>query len=364
MMPTPTRVAVYLADQNPQRDRSLGITAVTDQLLTGLSGFEDLELATLVSRSSYRFDGATERSLPYRTDNAVGRLAADNLHEWWGLPSADVTFYPKGFVPWLPRRGDTPRVGFMHDAILVWYAEHYPETRSRAAWTYWLRSLRRSLRNIDTVLTNSEVSRRQLVEAAEGFGVPPPEIVVIPLGSRYETVEPELHASDYVVHLASRELHKRTSWLLETWSGLLRDGHDLPPLRLVGSLPDGAERWVAPPAIIREPFLEEEAFQRCLANAAALVLPSEIEGFGLPAVEAYHLGTPVCYAAGTAMDEILDSPADRGAFGYEADSLLSALEAVLRFSQEDVLAIRQRLLTRYGSQQMAVQVREVLKSVS
>ena len=72
-------------------------------------------------------------------------------------------------------------------------------------------------------------------------------------------------------------------------------------------------------------------------TARALILPSEIEGFGLPALEAYYLGTPVCFVNNTSVEEILGVATKKGGFTLEsADSLFSALDEVMRMSPEDV----------------------------
>ena len=52
-----------------------------------------------------------------------------------------------------------------------------------------------------------------------------------------------------------------------------------------------------------------------------LLLPSEIEGFGLPALEAYYLSTPVVYVRGTAVEEILGERSPGGFVLESADSV-------------------------------------------
>ena len=76
------------------------------------------------------------------------------------------------------------------------------------------------------------------------------------------------------------------------------EGQDLPELKLVGTLPSEAAACVADdPGICSLPHQSEATLIDLVRRARALLLPSEIEGFGLPALEAYFLGTPVCYAA-------------------------------------------------------------------
>ena len=88
-------------------------------------------------------------------------------------------------------------------------------------------------------------------------------------------------------------------------------------LRLVGDLDSrAASLFARMKKVSLVPPLPRDELELCLASSRALLLPSEIEGFGIPAVEAYHLGTPVAYARHTALEEILGANA---AGGFERD---------------------------------------------
>jgi glycosyltransferase involved in cell wall biosynthesis len=337
------RVHFYLADQNPHRDRSRGITEYTDGLLRELSRRPGLELEGLVSLSSYRPRGGdiALRALPFRTDHVPGRLVADHAHALAIRSSADLCHYPKGFLPLLGRpqastrahgrsRARTPVVGTVHDAILQFYADRYPASRSPLAFRYWLGLLARSLARFDLVLTVSEFSKRSIEAFCERHRRACPEVVVTYEGARWESAAPRAEAKrDCVVHLCSPLPHKRTDTLLEFWARL-EDEQDLPPLRLIGNLsPEQSRRAAALRRLEHLPPVSEAELRRALESALALALPSEIEGFGVPALEAYYLGAPVLYVRDTAVEEVLG----RGTpGGFDLDSLESfgaALEEVL-----------------------------------
>src|SRR5207244_1733420 len=126
----------YLADQNPPRDRSLGITAYTQGLITGLLTTSQFDISVLTSRSSYKPEGnVRELSLPFRTAHLPGRLTADFLHPLW-LRRTPIVHYPKGFLPGLRPECDL-LCATVHDVILQYNYNRYPASRSKLAFVYW-----------------------------------------------------------------------------------------------------------------------------------------------------------------------------------------------------------------------------------
>jgi len=78
------------------------------------------------------------------------------------------------------------------------------------------------------------------------------------------------------------------------------------PLVLVGA----AGQWARElPGVILTGEVEDDELAALYTGAHALVLPSEAEGFGLPAVEALACGTPVVAADGPSLREVLDGRA-------------------------------------------------------
>lgn len=328
-------VCFYCADQNPTRDRSRGITHYTYGLISQLRDDRSVALKALVSKSSFAIPVGIERfTLPLRTDHLSGRLVGDHFHPLL-MPQivADIWHYPKGFLPG-GFQVKAKRVGTVADVMLQFDFDHHPESRPKLAFIYWLWMLKHSVQSLDLILTVSEFSKRAIVEFSHRHNLKCPPIVVTYEGV---TVSKEVEAGsigkqDYVVHLASKLSYKASTWLLEQWLSLAESGKDLPELRLVGDLDArGAAIFSKMTNVSLVPPLPKPQLEDLIAKARALLLPSEIEGFGIPAVEAYLLGTPVAYARETALEEIVGSESP-GGFYRDRDSFEVGLTEALNLA--------------------------------
>ncbi len=342
----PIRVAVYTADQNPHRDRSLGITSMTGSLLDAMQQRDDVKVTLVTSRSSYGNAGRieTRSRLPFRTDGTLGRLVCDTFHPWFSHPPCDLWYYPKGYLSLLTRP-HRPMVGTMHDTILQFHADHYPETRSASAFRYWIYVMKNSLRRLDCVMTVSEHAKQQLLEFCVRYQIKPPRIAVTYESSSWESMRFDRKAKrDHVVHLASAAPHKKTNRLLQMWQELQNAGKALPILQLIGSLDAQGRQLVdqLKHVQVSRPLAERE-FAETIGEARALILSSEIEGFGLPALEAYYVGTPVCYVSGTSVDEVVTEAGRFGAFELQdITSFSAALDRALSAAANRLIVFHRR----------------------
>jgi len=254
----------------------------------------------------------------------------------------------------------------MHDAIIQHYADHYPETRTPRAFRYWIRVMKNSLRRLDSVITVSQHAKSQLQQFCDRYQIKSPPIHVT-----YESSSWEQHRSrrwlkrDEVIHLASSAPHKMTNRLLALWQELQRAGRELPLLRLVGSVDDRGKRTISElqHVSIVSP-LDDESLVEAVGSARALLLPSEVEGFGLPALESYYVGTPVCYVAGTSVDEVVTEAGQFGSFELaDSASLHQALQSALGKSSDQIELITDSLFERFSNQRYADRVIETFSNV-
>lgn len=360
----PVSLSIYLADQNPKLGRSLGISRMTEVVMEELQTRTRFDIRGVSSRSSIQanHDG-NHLVLPWQTRTTLTRLLTDHFHpifQWAWQP--DVWYFPKGYLPTLHTLC-SPSVVTIHDTIVQYYADRYPEWRTHTEYRYWARMLQHTLRHADHVLTVSQSSKRQILEFMRRHHLPEKEITVTYEPCLYESIEQPDNPpkQNYVLHLASREPHKRTAWLVEFWAESA--GQDLPPLHVVGTLPDEVVEIANRTAHIqRFPFLDDDALRAQFLGARALVFPSEIEGFGLPAIEAYYLGTPVCFVKGTSVEEVLDVATQSGGFDLDdIGSLHHALDEVMALPVAEVRRIGLKLRETYAASKVVDRMCEIFE---
>ena len=237
-------VDFYLADQNPHRDRSLGITAYTCGLLEELGRLDGLTLFALVSFFLFPPPQAVgDPFAPVPNRSCRGAAGSRSHPEPLSAPAAaDVIHYPKGFLPMIGK-ARRPRVGTIHHTIVAYYAAH-PGYRSSQLNAYWCFLLGRSLTRLDLVLTDSLFSRQAIAAFCDERSISPPRIEVTYLGAKWEALASgqlsTARKGSYAIHLASQLPHKNTHALL-LWQRYQERGGEVPRLLLVGSLTPEAE---------------------------------------------------------------------------------------------------------------------------
>jgi glycosyltransferase involved in cell wall biosynthesis len=367
---SPISISVYLADQNPGHDRSFGISRMSQVVLRALNASGNLRIETVVSKTSQQSPGGVgiQKTLPWGTRGKGIRLLTDHLHPLFhkGESLPDIHYFPKGYLPLL-HLFCRPSVVTIHDTIIQYDEDHYPKWRKPWEYAYWSWLLRHTLGHADRIMTVSESSKRQIQGFMRRHGIPTKEITVTYEPCAYEELpQPEAPSKEnHVIHLSSREPHKRTAHLIRWWHEAENLGRDLPTLHLIGTVPPEVDDLLASTrTIVKRPFLNDTALQAAYRQARALILPSEIEGFGLPALEAYYLGTPVCYVKGTSVEEVLAVATAKGGFVLEdMESLFTALDEVLAMAPEEVRECGFKLRETYAAEKVVERMLAVFHEV-
>lgn len=369
--PDKLKLSVYLADQNPGYDRSMGISRMSETILEEISKSHDVTLHVIASKSSQQgpIDQGASNILPWSTRGKFIRAVTDHFHPILAGNGCkpDVHYYPKGYLPLLSNYCH-PSVLTVHDTIIQYCEDHYPRWRKRREYTYWEMMLKHTLRNADAVLTVSETSKMQIQSFMERHGIPKKELIVTYEPCLYESVpQPERdEKEDFVIHLASCEPHKRTAHLINWWHEAESQGRKLPILHLIGKIPDECKPLLVGSKLLKKrPFIADSELQNTYRRAKALIIPSEIEGFGLPALEAYYLGTPVCYVEDTSVEEILGVATAKGKFSLtSSDSLFAALDEVMAMGSEEIRQCGLNLRKTYAAKKVAQRMMEVFQRLA
>ena len=300
-----------------------------DLLLYGSRDFR-ARLATILAAAAMR----SERSVTGQIYLNVGHTGLNSPY----------------LAPWLMENGLRP-VFLIHDLIPITHPQYCREGEA-------IRHAERignALACARGIVVNSRATEEDLARFARDRGMPVPPCVIAWLGVEPPAVltvpASTAPARPYFVTVGTIEARKNHRMILDVWADLVaRMGQHSPELVIIGQ-----RGWEAREAIdlldrpgplkghIREMGRCDDAeMHRLMAGARALLMPSFVEGFGLPLIEALQMGTPVIASDLDVFREIAgDVPEYRG----PADKA-GWLQAVLDYAGDD--GARERQLSRMG----------------
>jgi glycosyltransferase involved in cell wall biosynthesis len=259
----------------------------------------------------------------------------------------------------VPKSNPIPAIATIQDLIPLDYPRSMPNPARRSAYRAVVQS---SMRIATRIIVPSEATASALIR----HGCKPEKIVVIPLG-----VSPQFRPSTdleqrearrrfgggqiYVAATVSPKAHKNVDGLAQAAAligakagvAVVCNGSETrvpPPLRFIGRLSD-------------------EDLRSFYGGSEVFILPSLIEGFGLPALEALACGTPaVCgvevgalpYIRSGAIEVDVSDPTQIAA---AVQRLLDDTSLRGRLSSEGV-TLSERLTTRRMAEQTLVVYRE------
>ena len=180
----------------------------------------------------------------------------------------------------------------------------------------------RAVRKADHVLAVSERTKRDLVDL---YGVPPKKVTVTPHG-----VDPAFTPGDgshagYLLFVGAVQARKDPLAALDA-----ADAAGL-PLVVAGpeKEPELGRELRARGADVRG-WVDKPELAELYRRAAALLLPSRYEGFGMPALEALASGTPVVLSDDAALREVAG---DAGIYGDLVEGVRTALAERERYAR-------------------------------
>ncbi len=249
-----------------------------------------------------------------------------------GRESLDVFFSPTVYT-YFPLPLGLRAVVTVHDAI----ADRYPELTlpSGRARLFWRLKVSLALAQARLVLTVSDYARREIEEVLRVS----PSRIRVALEAPAESYRPSESSADiravatrvgvptgvgeggggrWFTYVGGFNPHKHVDLVIRALDRLAREfGADTPYLLLVGRVTGDVfhgdqgriRRTIADLELERlvkwTGFLSDADVRQLHSGAVALLLPSQAEGFGLPAVEAAACGAPVIATTASPLPELL-----------------------------------------------------------
>jgi glycosyltransferase involved in cell wall biosynthesis len=206
-------------------------------------------------------------------------------------------------LSWLGQRKDVRGIFMVHDLIPLEYPDHHVAFGVK---------LHRAIVKNSSELASALIVPSQTVRESLSQSFVPPRLATIPTHVellpvspaflRPETEDPALLNQTYYIACGAIDAHKNHILLLQVWKLLVeRQGEFAPKLVIAGFRSVTSKPifdFINQNHQIRQKVyiasgLSTPSLRKLMMSAKALLMPSIVEGFGLPVIEALAQGTPV-----------------------------------------------------------------------
>jgi glycosyltransferase involved in cell wall biosynthesis len=300
-----------------------------------------IHLRNLLGPYITRFTGLAPKGT-YKTELPIVQEGCSNYLFWQQISLSrllfsrkpDVFVAPFNTAPLLIPK-PTKLILVVHDLITF---QKYPNVgrRFRLLLGYWSALTSASIRQSFLVITVSQYSRQEILRR-----FPKAQVKVLP-----NTIEeswyvrndavPLRDRANYILVVSAMSPHKNLDRGLQAYARYAQQaGKVAADLKVVGISKSNADRLDARVRALglRDrvhflPYLSVIELQQIYRNAKALFLPSLMEGFGIPLLEAMASGTPVISSSSTSLPEV-GGNAPRYFDPHNVTDISSALVAVL-----------------------------------
>lgn len=306
-----------LVDYRPALRTRTGVGEYVHELARALVATGDPVKDPLFLFSSSRTDRLAPDAVPGATvidRRWPVRLLNYAWHRWEWPPIETLAGQPFDLVqslhPLLLPAKRAAQVVTIHDLDFL----DHPERTSGEIRRDYGRLAHAHAARADRIITVSEFTASQIVEK---LGISRDRITIASPGAPEWAPRDREPDDAYVLFLSTLEPRKNLGVLLDAYTALLGAGHSLPKLVVAGRPAPGSEEWIARASaaplrshVELRGYVAPEDRRALVAGAAVLVMPSLMEGFGLPLVEAMTLGVPVIASDRGSLPEVLGGAGD------------------------------------------------------
>tara|TARA_R110002094_G_scaffold37038_1_gene49850 strand:+ start:827 stop:2011 length:1185 start_codon:yes stop_codon:yes gene_type:complete len=285
-----------------------GAASIAKAIASGDWGSPDM-----ISRLNPRLDGPRKTGQSFLRRIAIARATKSRLRRLIteNLP-ADFVYFNTGHsnlnLRMMQGVSGARKVVLLHDTIPL----EYPQTQRAGAVQGFEDKLALVSRHADVVICTSAQCQADVIRHLSKLG-PVPKTVMAHLGVDVPVIDAEFARprAPYFVTVGTIEPRKNHALLLDIWQAW---GADAPPLYLCGKRGWRNDAVFARldqgvPNVIEANDLSDGQIAALVKGAAAMLFPSQAEGFGLPPAEALALGCRVVCADLAVYGEVLGNSA-------------------------------------------------------
>lgn len=241
---------------------------------------------------------------------------------------ADVAWSPQPTISYIPH---IKHIMTVHDVIYWRLPEYIPNWKMKL----YVRGLESSIKKASQIVTVSKFSANEIEDI---FGIDSKTIPVIPPASpRVNTLEINpIVEGKYIFYEGGLDVRKNVPKLIEAFAIIVKKHPDI-KLYIAGNyfkspiipyIPALIKQYKLEDNVVMIGYISDQDLLRYIKYAEVLVYPSLYEGFGIPILEGFSLGTPVVTSNLGAMKE-LGSDAVVTVNPKSAKSIAKGIENVL-----------------------------------
>ena len=268
-----------------------------------------------------------------------------------------------------------PSIPFIHDLSYIYYPAFAADKNRRDLEHFIPKTLKRA----KAVLTNSDLTKKTIIKE---FSYPtnqilvthiPPEPIDKKAASRLTVVKNKFNISKpYILFIGTLEprknltklldAYKLSSYLQQNYSLVIAGGTDWKYGETVEKIKELQGNGLD---VIQTGYVDLDERNTLYAGASLFVMPSHFEGFGIPILEAFSYGVPVCLSDIPIFHEVASDAAvyfDKDKPASIAETLESVLKNKLKMQQLIIKGKKQ--LRNYSWDKVTTDVFDLLQKIT